>query len=233
MYRTLFLLVLLSGVAMAKPPREQKTQVMYFTTKLEVQLSKLYKEARMAFPVMRLGIMESIKPAPPNRLPLLLEKDRPRPPVGKRFAFIRILVHEGAGRSAVAREVLDCARIAFKLVPYLEQADIDAVLHDDTSKSKAEPWFAVSLKASDLEGYSLKSVPEQWLTKKLQALTISPKLKPDRDPVQVTCDTFYSFYNDAYLRVPITRAPPKGKTRKTTPGSGKTPGEPDLPAQPY
>ena len=220
-------LVAAGSMAWAKPPVETKTQVMYFSTDMEVQLSKEYKERRMPFPVMRLGIIDSVKAPPPSPAPV---DKSPK----KRFAFIRIQVREGAGRSQVARQVVECARLAFLRIPGLEQADIDAVLSDDTAKTKADPWFAVSLKAEDFKTYSPKLVPEKWLMKTISALTISPKLKADRDPAQVTCDTFYNFYNEAYLRVPINRPPgAKAKTRKTGAPSGKPQsGKPDLPTQP-
>ena len=122
--------------------------------------------------------------------------------------------------------------MAFRLVPGLVQVDIDATLHDDTSRTKAAPLFAVSLSAEIWKRYKPDSLPEAWLVNQ-GALTLSPKLKPDRDPVQVTSDAFWNFYHDAYTRIPITRAKPNDKTRKSGAGAGKRQGgQPALPAQP-
>lgn len=198
----------LTGYAHSEPG---KTQIMYFNAPLEIKLSKEFRERRMPWPVMRVGVADSGK---------------------HRFGFIRIKVREGAGHSEVAREIVDCAAMAFRLVPGLVQVDIDATLHDDTSRTKAAPLFAVSISGDTWKKHRADSLPEAWLVNQ-GALTLSPKLKPDRDPIQVTSDTFWDFYHDAYTRIPITRAKPDGKTRKNGSAAGKNKsGQPELPAQP-
>ena len=178
-------LLLMTSQALAADPG--RTRIMYFNPSLELNLAKRFHERRMPWPVLRIGIVDSGK---------------------HRFALIRIRIKKGAGRSEVAREVVECGRLAFKLVPSLEQADIDAVLEDDTRNTKAAPLFAVSLRSQHWATYNRKWIPEKWLTS-LGALTISPQLEPDRDPCQVATDTLWDFYHDAYNRVPITRSHPK------------------------
>jgi hypothetical protein len=204
------------ALSCSAPAEPGKTQIMYYNPTLEIKLSKEYHERRLAWPVLRVGIIDGGK---------------------HRFAMVRILIKEGAGRSELAREIVACGRLAFKLVPSLEQVDVDAVLEDDTRRTKAQPLFAVSLHSQQIASFNPRITPEKWLVG-LGALTISPKLRADRDPIQTASDTMWDFYHDAYNRVPITRNPPKGdpkaKTRKTQSESGNEESgkHPTQPAQP-
>ena len=126
----------------------------------------------------------------------------------------------------MARELLDCGRIAFAMDPNLEHADLDAVLADDTSKSKAEPLFALSLNRTQMASYRPTMVPEVWM-KEQGVLTIKPTLKPDRDPAQLVCDQLLAIFGHAGQRIPLQQ-----KGGAVTPNKPKTVVKPKGPAQP-
>ena len=160
---------------------EPKTTIMYYDADMETKFSGGFRNRNYAWPVLRIGVAHN--------------KDR-------HFAMIRIQVGKNTRRSEIMRQLVDCACIAFKLDRKLQQADLDAVLADDTSTSKAEPLFAVSLKRSDMTSYRPEITPESWL-KTLAGYHSSPQLLPDRDPVQVATDSIFGFFSDSLLRLPI------------------------------
>lgn len=181
--RSAVLALTLATAAWAKP--EPKTAIMYYTPNVETKLSVAYKHRNYEWPVLRIGVANN----------------------GKRhFAMIRIQIKPDASKAGVARELVDCGRIAFAMDPNLEHADLDAVLADDTSKTKAEPLFALSLNRTQMASYRPTMVPEVWM-KEQGVLTIKPTLKPDRDPAQLVCDQLLAIFGHAGQRIPL---PQKG-----------------------
>jgi hypothetical protein len=203
--RTSLTVLLLGVAAWAKP--EPKTTIMYYTPVLETKLSVAFKHRQYEWPVLRIGVASN----------------------GKRhFGMIRLHIKKDATRAGVARELVDCGRIAFAMDPHLEHADLDAVLADDTSKTKAEPMFALSLSRAQMAKYRATLVPEIWL-KEQGVLTIKPSLKPDRDPAQIVCDQLLAIFTQASQRLPLAHkaAPAKPPKPKALAPKPKGPAQPE------
>ena len=159
---------------------------MYYDADMETKFSGAFRSRQYPWPVLRIGVAHN--------------KDR-------HFAMVRIQVSPKARRSEVMRQLVDAAVIAFRLDPKLQQADLDAVVSDDTSTAKAEPLYAVSLKRQQVATFRPSVTPESWL-KQLNGLDNTSPLLPDRDPIQVTTDSIIGFYNDSLLRLPIYKSKP-------------------------
>ncbi len=204
-WRTSLVMLMLGLAAGAKP--EPKTTIMYYSPEVETKLSVAYKHRQYEWPVLRIGVAAS----------------------GQRhFGMVRLLIKKDATRAGVARELVDCGRIAFSMDRHLEHVDLDAVLADDTSKTKAEPMFALSLSRVQMAKYRSTMVPEVWM-KEQGALTIKPSLKSDRDPAQIVCDQVLAIFSQASQRLPLAHkvAPAKPPKPKAPAPKPKGPAQPE------